>query len=71
MYKLLNRHGGVIKINDSTELASEIKLLLNSQETVEALTAKGKAQAASLKGATEKTVSALLTLLDKPTRKSE
>jgi len=71
MYRLLNRHGGAIRIGNSAELAKEVELLLNSQETVVELTAKGKAQAARLKGATEKTVSALLALLDTPTRRSE
>jgi len=70
MYELLDRQGGAIKIADSTELAKEVELLLNSPEKVMALTVKGKAQAASLKGATEKTASALLELLDKPSRRS-
>ncbi len=71
MYKTLNRHGGVIKIADGTEMAKAIGLLLNSQEKVTELVAKAKAQAARLKGATERTANALLELLDKSTRRAE
>ncbi len=71
MYGMLNLHGGAIKITDGTELAREVGQLLNSQEKVTELVTKGKTQAASLKGATEKTVNVLLELLDKSPRRGE
>jgi hypothetical protein len=63
---LLDRHNGALKTADSAELAAKIDLLLTSEKKVALLNINAKIQAATLKGASQKTSKALLDLLDRP-----
>ncbi len=65
IYQLLDRHKAAIKIADSAGLARQVEQLLTSKKQAATIVASAKAQAATLKGASEKTAQALLELLGK------
>jgi len=65
IYQLLDRHNGAREIANSAGLAQMIAGLLHSKDEVATLQSNAKTQAATMKGATQKTVNALLVLLDK------
>lgn len=64
IYQLLGRHSGAIAVGGSADLAEKVALLLNSEDKVADMLVNSKAEAATLKGASEKTAQALLALLD-------
>ncbi len=63
IYQLLDRHKGAVRIANSAGLAAQVEVLLNSKTQTAAIIANGKSQAATLKGASDKTALALLALL--------
>jgi len=70
IYQLLDRHKVAIKITDSAGLAKEIEQLLTSKKHAATIAANARTQAASLKGASDKTAKALLGLLDQHSQRS-
>ncbi len=64
IYQLLDRHDGALEVIDEKELVASLARLLGSKQLCATMISNSKKQAATLKGATERTARALLDLLD-------